>query len=214
VISNGEVKIAEDGEILYRGPNVMLGYYKRPDLTAETIDADGWLHTGDVGEFDGKFLKITDRKKEIFKTSGGKYIAPQQIENQLKESLFVSQVMVIGENHKFPAALIVPSFEAVAEHFRPQGITFESQLALVQNSAVLALFDTELQRINSSFGRYMQVKKFALLAEEWTTSGGELTPTLKLKRKKILEKYAREVETLYAGEERGSEVPVKGERCS
>jgi long-chain acyl-CoA synthetase len=213
VIRNGEVKIAEDGEILYRGPNVMLGYYKRPDLTRESIGADGWLHTGDVGEFDGKFLKITDRKKEIFKTSGGKYIAPQQIENQLKESPFVSQVMVIGENHKFPAALIVPSFEAVAEHFRPRGITFESRLALVQNSAVLTLFDTELQRINSSFGRYMQVKKFALLAEEWTTSGGELTPTLKLKRKKILEKNAREVETLYAGEERGSEVLVEGERC-
>jgi long-chain acyl-CoA synthetase len=206
VISNGEVKIAEDGEILYRGPNVMLGYYKRPDLTAETIDADGWLHTGDVGEFDGKFLKITDRKKEIFKTSGGKYIAPQQIENRLKESPFVSQVMVIGENHKFPAALIVPSFEAVAERFRPLGVTFESRLDLIQNSGVLALFDAELKRINPSFGHYMQVKKFALVAEEWTTSGGELTPTLKLKRKQILQKYAREVERLYAGEERGAEV--------
>ena len=206
VISNGEVKIAEDGEILYRGPNVMLGYYKRPDLTAEAIDADGWLHTGDVGEFDGKFLKITDRKKEIFKTSGGKYIAPQQIENQLKESPFVSQVMVIGENHKFPGALIVPSFEAVAERFRPLGVTFKSRLDLIQNSGVLALFDAELKRINPSFGHYMQIKKFALVAEEWTTSGGELTPTLKLKRKQILEKYAKEVERLYAGEERGAEV--------
>jgi long-chain acyl-CoA synthetase len=206
VIGNGEVKIAEDGEILYRGPNVMLGYYERPDLTAESIDAEGWLHTGDVGEFDGKFLKITDRKKEIFKTSGGKYIAPQQVENKLKESPFVSQVMVIGENHKFPAALIVPSFETVAEHFHPQGVRFESRLALVNDSKVLALFEAELQRINPSFGRYMQVKKFALLAEEWTTSGGELTPTLKLKRKHILQKYGKEVETLYASEEHGSEL--------
>lgn len=211
VIGNGEVKIAEDGEILYRGPNVMLGYYQRPDLTAESIDADGWLHTGDVGEFDGKFLKITDRKKEIFKTSGGKYIAPQQVENKLKESPFVSQVMVIGENHKFPAALIVPSFEAVAEHFDPQGIAFESRLAMVKNSAVLALFEAELQRINPSFGRYMQVKKFALLAEEWTTSGGELTPTLKLKRKQILQKYAREVEALYAGEEHAAELLMRSD---
>lgn len=212
VIGNGEVKIAGDGEILYRGPNVMLGYYQRPDLTAESIDAEGWLHTGDVGEFDGKFLKITDRKKEIFKTSGGKYIAPQQVENKLKESPFVSQVMVIGENHKFPAALIVPSFEAVAEHFDPQGIAFESRLAMVKNSGVLALFEAELQRINPSFGRYMQVKKFALLAEEWTTSGGELTPTLKLKRKQILQKYAREVEALYAGEEYAAELLTRSEK--
>ena len=118
----------------------------------------------------------------------------------------MSQVIVIGENHKFPAALIVPSFEAVAERFRSLGVTFDSRLDLIQNSVVLALFDAELKRINPSFGHYMQIKKFALVAEEWTTSGGELTPTLKLKRKQILEKYAREAEGLYAGEERGAEV--------
>src|SRR4030088_2760016 len=113
VIPGGEVKLAKDGEILYRGPNVMLGYYHRPDLTEETIDSDGWLHTGDVGEFDGPYLKITDRKKEIFKTSGGKYIAPQQVESVMKESKFIGQIMVVGEGHKFPAALIVPAFPVI-----------------------------------------------------------------------------------------------------
>ena len=126
VIPGGEVKIAADGEILYRGPNVMMGYYHRPELTSEAIDGDGWLHTGDVGEFDGIFLKITDRKKEMFKTSGGKYIAPQQIENRMKESKFIAQIMIVGENRKFPAALIVPAFETVADHFRQRHVRWHS----------------------------------------------------------------------------------------
>jgi long-chain acyl-CoA synthetase len=203
VIPGGEIKLAEDGEILYRGPNVMLGYYHRPDLTEETIDSDGWLHTGDVGEFDGPFLKITDRKKEIFKTSGGKYIAPQQIENRLKESKFVSQCMVIGENRKFPSALIVPAFEALKSWMESEGLPEMPAAELVKDPRVNVLYAGEIERCNQHFGRYSQIKKFALLPEEWTIAGGELTPTLKIKRKNTLHKYAAEVEALYSGEEPG-----------
>jgi long-chain acyl-CoA synthetase len=201
VVPGGEVKIAEDGEILYRGPNVMLGYYQRPDLTKETIDSEGWLHTGDVGEFDGPFLKITDRKKEIFKTSGGKYIAPQQIENRLKESKLISQCMVIGENRKFPAALIVPEFDALKPWFESKGLPVKPRTELVKDPEVNALFAGEIGQCNQHFGRYSQIKKFVLLAEEWTIGTGELTPTMKIKRKITLQKYAAEVEALYAGEE-------------
>jgi long-chain acyl-CoA synthetase len=203
VIPGGEVKLAEDGEILYRGPNVMLGYYHRPDLTQETIDNDGWLHTGDVGEFDGPFLKITDRKKEIFKTSGGKYIAPQQIENKLKESKFVSQCMIIGENRKFPSALIVLEFGALKSWMESQGLAAMPPAELVKDPQVNALYAGEIERCNQHFGRYSQIKKFVLLSEEWTIAGGELTPTLKIKRKSTLQKYAAEVEALYSGEELG-----------
>ncbi|HEX6564009.1 MAG TPA: long-chain fatty acid--CoA ligase [Chthoniobacterales bacterium] len=201
VIPGGEVKIAEDGEILYRGPNVMMGYYKRPDLTKETIDSEGWLHTGDVGEMDGPFLKITDRKKEIFKTSGGKYIAPQQVENQLKASRFIAQCMVVGENHKFPAALIVPQFEAVRSWLAAEGESIEAVREMCKHPKVIELIQNEVDQINSLFGRYSQVKKFALLDEEWTIASGELTPTLKLKRKQILKKHASEIAALYEKEE-------------
>jgi long-chain acyl-CoA synthetase len=202
IIEGGEVRIAEDGEILYRGPNVMLGYFKRPDLTRETIDTDGWLHTGDVGELDGEYLKITDRKKEIFKTTGGKYIAPQQIENRLKESRFISQVMVVGENHKFPAALIVPAFEAVADALgKPEPKPDE----LARDPETTRLVQADIDQFNVHFGRYMQVKKFVLLPNEWSISGGELTPTLKLKRKQIVKKYAAEIAALYKGEEHCAE---------
>jgi long-chain acyl-CoA synthetase len=201
VIPGGEVKLADDGEILYRGPNVMLGYYRRPDLTRETIDSEGWLHTGDVGEFDGPYLKITDRKKEIFKTSGGKYIAPQQIENKLKESKFISQCMVIGENRKFPSALVVPAFDALNTWFESRGMSLKSPQELVKDPEVDALFTGEVERCNRHFGRYSQIKRFALLPREWTIATGELTPTLKIKRKIILEKYASEVEAIYAGAE-------------
>jgi long-chain acyl-CoA synthetase len=208
VIPGGEIKLAEDGEILYRGPNVMLGYYHRPDLTEETIDSDGWLHTGDVGEFDGPFLKITDRKKEIFKTSGGKYIAPQPIENRLKESRFVSQCMVIGENRKFPSALIVPAFEALRSWMESQGLPEMPTAELVRDPRVNELYAGEIERCNRHFGRYSQIKKFNLSPKEWTIAGGELTPTLKVKRKNTLQKYAAEVEALYSGEEPGK-TPVE-----
>jgi long-chain acyl-CoA synthetase len=204
VIPGGEVKIAEDGEILYRGPNVMMGYYKRPDLTKETIDSDGWLHTGDVGEMDGPFLKITDRKKEIFKTSGGKYIAPQQVENQLKGSRFIAQCIVVGENHKFPAALIVPQFEAVRSWLAAEGESIEDVREMCKHPKVIELIQSEVDQSNSLFGRYSQVKKFALLDEEWTIASGELTPTLKLKRKQILKKHASEIAALYEKEELAS----------
>ncbi|MBV9875289.1 MAG: long-chain fatty acid--CoA ligase [Verrucomicrobia bacterium] len=201
VIPGGEVKIAEDGEILYRGPNVMMGYYKRPDLTKETIDSEGWLHTGDVGEMDGPFLKITDRKKEIFKTSGGKYVAPQQVENQLKASRFIAQCIVVGENHKFPAALIVPQFEAVRSWLAAEGESIEAVSEMCKHPKVIKLIQSEVDQSNSLFGRYSQVKKFALLDEEWTIASGELTPTLKLKRKQILKKHASEIAALYEKEE-------------
>jgi long-chain acyl-CoA synthetase len=200
VIPGGEVKIADDGEILYRGPNVMMGYYHRPDLTSETIDADGWLHTGDVGEFDGIFLKITDRKKEMFKTSGGKYIAPQQVENVMKESQYIAQIMIVGENCKFPAALIVPAFKVVMDHFRQTGLRLNSNDETVAHPEVKALIEAEIRRFNQHFGRYSQIKKFVLLKEEWSIAGGELTPTLKLKRRQMLKKYAREVESLFTDE--------------
>jgi long-chain acyl-CoA synthetase len=209
IIPGGEVKIAADGEILYRGPNVMMGYYHRPDLTAEAIDGDGWLHTGDIGEFSGKFLKITDRKKEIFKTSGGKYIAPQQTENKLKESPFIDQAMVVGENHKFPAALLVPCKDRLREHLQAQGLPPRSGDELTSHSAVRELFEDEISKVNKGLSRYAQIKKFVLIPDEWTVSGGELTPTLKLKRRYLLQKYGRQIDELYAGEERAAEALKK-----
>jgi long-chain acyl-CoA synthetase len=201
VIPGGEVKIAADGEILYRGPNVMMGYYHRPELTSEVLDGEGWLHTGDVGTFDGVFLKITDRKKEIFKTSGGKYIAPQQIENRMRESKFIAQIMVVGENRKFPAALIVPAFQMVADYFNQKGVELRSNREIVADRLVNALIESEIQRLNEHFGHYAQIKKFVMLAEEWSLAAGELTPTLKLKRRQLVQKYTGEIESLYAGEE-------------
>jgi long-chain acyl-CoA synthetase len=204
VIPGGEIKIAEDGEILYRGPNVMMGYHGRPDLTKEAIDTEGWLHTGDVGELDGPFLKITDRKKEIFKTSGGKYIAPQPVENGLKESRFIAQCIVVGENHKFPAALIVPQFDVVRSWLAGHGEEIESRPELLKHPKVIELIQSEVDQCNQRFGRYSQIKKFALLADEWTIASGELTPTLKLKRKQILKKHADEIAALYQKEDLGA----------
>ena len=200
VIPGGEVRIAEDGEILYRGPNVMMDYYRQPDLTTATIDSEGWLHTGDVGKFDGVFLKITDRKKEMFKTSGGKYIAPQQLENKMLESKFIGQIMVVGENQKFPAALIVPAFAEVATHFTHR--RFPSNAEMIADPEVFALIESEIRRLNIHFGQYLQIKKFVLLSAEWSVASSELTPTLKQKRKRILEKYAHEIESIYADVDR------------
>lgn len=200
VLENVEVKIFHDGEILTKGPCLMQGYYKRPDLTAEVIDEDGWFHTGDIGELseDG-FLKITDRKKEIFKTSGGKYIAPQVMENKFKASRFIEQIMVIGENRKHPAALVVPSYDFVREWARRKniqvGVTNEE---LIQSPEVIERIDKEIALFNTDFGRFEQIKKFELLPMEMTVETGELTPTLKFKRKAILEKYAHLVDKIYA----------------
>ncbi len=198
-IKDVHVKIAEDGEILVKGPNVMMGYYKRPDLTSEVIDEDGWFHTGDIGTMvGGEFLKITDRKKEIFKTSGGKYVAPQIIENSFKESRFIEQIMVIGENRKHPSALVVPNYEFLEEWCKRKGVSFSDKSDLINNQRVIDRYQREIEEKNKEFGRWEQIKKFKLLKDEFSIEGGEITPTLKLKRKKILEKYAALIDGIYS----------------
>jgi long-chain acyl-CoA synthetase len=193
-----QVRIAEDGEILAKGPNIMVGYYKDEEMTRQTIDDDGWLHTGDIGEITAEgFLRITDRKKEIFKTSGGKYVAPQVMENKLKASRFIEQVMVIGENRKFPAALIVPEFNFLKDYCERKGIPFTSREQIIADQRVLDRIFREVETANQGLGQWEQVKKIALLPAEFTIDGGELTPTLKLRRKPILAKYDHEVERLY-----------------
>lgn len=199
VIRNVEVRLAEDGEICCKGSNIMMGYYKRPDLTAECIDAEGWFHTGDIGVWvEGSFLKITDRKKEIFKTSGGKYVAPQPIENKMKESSFIEQMMVVGAEQKFTAALIVPAFATLSSWCEQQGIDASTTEKMLQHPKVLEHYKLIVEQFNELFNPVEQVKKFELLHEEWTINGGELTPTLKLKRKVIMEKYKQAVERIYA----------------
>ncbi len=193
------VKIAEDGEILVQGPNVMMGYYNLPEATAEVMK-DGWFHTGDIGEFvEGKFLKITDRKKEIFKTSGGKYIIPQAMENKFKESRFIEQIMVIGEGQKFPAALIVPSFAFVTEWAKRKNIDLGdgSNEAIANSEAVQARIMQEVEGFNKGYGNWEQIKKISLLSQEFSIDGGELTPTLKLKRKKIMELHKSKCDAVY-----------------
>jgi long-chain acyl-CoA synthetase len=200
LLENVTVKIAEDGEILVKGPNVMKGYYKMPTETAETIDKEGWFHTGDIGIFEEDiFLKITDRKKEIFKTSGGKYVVPQAIENKFKESRFIEQLIVVGEGEKFPSALIVPNFEYIREWAAQKRVTLIDSKAksIIQNPNVKAKIQEEIYRLNKHFGSWEQVKKFVLLENEFSIHSGELTPTLKLKRKVILKKYADEYESIY-----------------
>jgi long-chain acyl-CoA synthetase len=193
------VRIAEDGEILCKGPNVMLGYYKRPDLTAEMIDSDGWLHTGDIGELvDGVYLRITDRKKEIFKTSGGKYIVPQSIENKLKESRFIEQVMVIGENRKYAAALIVPNFVFVKEWCERKQIPVPaSNEELIRIERVKNRVMKDVNLVNGTLGSYETIKKIELLPREWSIDKGEMTPKLSLKRKVIMEANKLLVEKIY-----------------
>jgi len=190
VIRNVEVKIAQDGEILCKGPNVMLGYFKDPEKTAEALQ-DGYFHTGDIGEIDAEgFLKITDRKKEMFKTSGGKYIAPQLIENAMKQSRFIEQIMVIGEGEKMPAAFIQPNFEFVKEWAKIHKITLgSSNKEIAENPEVIKRIDSEIEEINKKFGHWEQIKRFELTPDVWSIDGGQLTPTLKLKRKIIKEIY-------------------------
>ncbi len=191
VIGNVDVKIAADGEILVKGPNVMLGYYKDPEKTAAVM-SKGYFHTGDIGEIDSDgFLKITDRKKEMFKTSGGKYVAPALLENELKQSRFIEQIMVVGEGEKMPAALIQPNFEFVREWAQRKNITLaDTQSSLCANEQVLARIQEEVDLCNARFGKWEQIKKFKLTPEEWSIDDGHLTPTLKMKRKIIREIYS------------------------
>ncbi len=198
-----EIRMAEDGEILAKGKNVMKGYYNRPDLTAEVISEDGWFHTGDIGiwlEHNCKqFLKITDRKKELFKTAGGKYIAPQVIENKMKECPFIEQMMVVGgDDKKFIAALIVPSFIQLSAWAKEHDLNFNSNCELIALPKIIALMEQEVEKLNPNFGHWEQIKKIKLLPEEWSVETGELTPTMKLKRKVIYEKYAKEIEGIFS----------------
>ncbi len=199
VLENVEAKIAPDGEILTKGPHVMKGYYNKPDLTADVIDSEGWFHTGDIGEFiDGRFLKITDRKKEMFKTSGGKYIAPQVIENKFKESRIIEQIMVVGDGRKFASALIVPSFIGLKAWCSIKGIQFSDESSLLKDPAVIEKFEKEVEAYNGNFAQFEKIKKFHLVKDLWTIESGELTPTLKLKRKVILENFKDVIERMYS----------------
>lgn len=200
-IRNVDVKIAPDGEVLVKGPNVMVGYYKNPEQTAETITPDGWLLTGDIGVLvDDKFLKITDRKKEIFKTSGGKYVAPQPIEGILRESKYIEQVIVIGPDRKFVSALIFPNVANVKKKMEEEGINVDnlSVQELVKHPEVLKLIQGHLDYYNPRFNHVEQIKKFTLIAEEWTVENGLLTPKLSMRRKLIYEKFENEIEGMYA----------------
>ena len=198
IVKGVTVRIASDGEIMVKGPNVMKGYYNRPDATAEALDADGYFHTGDIGVMlDNKYLCITDRKKEIFKTAGGKYIAPQTLENKFKESRFIEQIIVIGENQRFPAALIVPAFDAIKAWCAKKGLEYTTKEEMVHSRRVIDKIQHELDRYNEGFGHWEQVKKFELIPDEWSIATGEMTPKLSLKRKVILKKYEKLVEEIY-----------------
>ena len=198
VIPGVEVKIADDGEILCKGPNVMMGYYKRPDLTAEALEG-GWFHTGDIGTIlDGKYLKITDRKKEMFKTSGGKYVAPLVIESKLKESPYVEQIMIVGPERKFVGALIVPAYANLQDWCRQQGLPIVSPAEMIRQPKVLAFYQEIVESYNKYFSHVEQIKRFALLPDEWTIESGEMTPKLSLRRKVVTEKFHDAIERIYA----------------
>jgi long-chain acyl-CoA synthetase len=199
VLEGFEVKIAGDGEILCKGASVMMGYYKAPELTAEVMDKNGWFHTGDIGVFEeGKYLKITDRKKEIFKLSGGKYIAPQLIENKLKTSDLIEQVMVIGANEKFASAIISPNFPLLHDWCARQKIHFENNQQLIKIPDVVDKIQKEVQAINKTLGSHEQINRIRLVSDEWTPASGELSPTLKLRRNVVVVKYQHLINDIYS----------------
>jgi long-chain acyl-CoA synthetase len=198
ILERVEVKIADDGEILCKGPNVMMGYYKAPELTAEVIDEEGWFHTGDIGIIeDGKFLKITDRKKEMFKLSSGKYVAPQAVENKFKESVFIEQIMVVGENEKFASALISPDFNHLHFWASKHKLHYRDNHELVKLPEVITRFQKEVNQINKQLSLTENVKRFRIVCDEWNPQTGELSPTLKLKRKVIYQKYDHILKEIY-----------------
>jgi long-chain acyl-CoA synthetase len=198
-IRNVEVRIAADGEIETRGPNIMLGYYNKADATREVFTEDGWFKTGDIGKFDeAGFLRITDRKKELFKTSGGKYIAPQHVEQLIKASRFVNQVVLVGDRRKFPSALIVPDWEQIRAYVALKGIDAQSPAELCRHPRIIDLFERQIAQFTTELAQYERVKRVVLLEHEFTIDGGELTPTLKVKRRVIDEKYRDVIERLYS----------------
>jgi long-chain acyl-CoA synthetase len=209
VLHGVEIKIADDGEILAKSPGLMLGYYKDEEATHEVIDCEGWFHTGDIGEFeDGRYLKITDRKKEIFKMSNGKYLAPQPIENKLKESFYIQQLMVVGENQKFASAIIIPNFQELNQWCRKKKIQFQSNAELIQMPQVMKHFQDEIKKFNEKLGQNDQIQKIILIADEWSPLTGELSSSLKLKRKYIIQKYKDLVDAVY---QQKQPVPIKVE---
>jgi long-chain acyl-CoA synthetase len=198
-IPHVEIRIAEDGEIEVRGPNVMRGYYNKPEETRAVFTSDGWFKTGDIGALDQDgFLRITDRKKELFKTSGGKYISPQPIEQAIKASRFVNQVVLIGAERKFPAALVVPVWEQLESYCKLKGIEFKSHSELCHHPRIIDLIQRQIDGLTPNLAKYEKIKKVALLENEFTIEGGELTPTLKVKRRVIDQKYRDVIEKLYA----------------
>jgi long-chain acyl-CoA synthetase len=206
ILENVQIVIAEDGEILMKGPNLMKGYYKDPELTAEAIDENGWFHTGDIGLIDkDKFLVITDRKKEIFKMSSGKYIAPQVIENKVKESFFIEQAMIVGENEKFVSALISPNFSFLHDWCSRHKIHFENNQALISMPEVISRYQKEINVINKQLGDFEQIKRFRLVEEQWGSQTGELSPTLKLRRKILYDRYQSVLEEIF-----GKNIEVRG----
>ena len=202
-IRNAEIRLAEDGEIEVSGPNVMLGYYNKPEATREVFTDDGWFKTGDIGAIDEDgFLKITDRKKELFKTSGGKYIAPSPIEQLILGSRFVSQVVLVGNGQKFPAALIVPNFEQLKSYAKHKNLEIQTHAEFCRNPQIIDLIERQIAELSKDLSRYEKVKKFALLENELTVEGGELTPTLKVKRRVVSEKYRDIIEKIYIDAEK------------
>ena len=198
LINNVQVKIAEDGEILCKGPNVMMGYYKHPELTAEVFTEDGWFQTGDIGMMvDEKFLKITDRKKEIFKTSGGKYVAPVVIENKMKESPFIENIMVLGAGQKFVSALIVPAYSYLDDWCVENHVPHNTREIMITDPKVIQLYKGIIDKYNKLFNHVEQVKKFELVAREWSIDSGEMTPKLSLKRKVVMEKNKEIIKRIY-----------------
>lgn len=197
-LSGVEVRIADDGEILTRGPHVMRGYWNNPEATAEVIDPDGWFHTGDVGAFspDG-FLTITDRKKDLIKTSGGKMVAPQNLEAALKADPYIADGVILGDRRKFITALLVPNLAKVEAFARKQGIPIPSAEELLKRPEIQQLFWERVERVNRPLAPFEQIKKFTLLPEPFTLSEGVLTPTLKVKRRVIAERYASQIESMY-----------------
>jgi long-chain acyl-CoA synthetase len=194
---NVQVKFAEDGEILTKGPCVMKGYYKNEEMTNQVIDKDGWFHTGDIGTLVDGYIKITDRKKEMFKTSGGKYIAPQMIENKFKESRFIEQLMVVGEGQKFAGAIIVPNFSTLRSYCEIKKIEFRSEEEVIKNPLVFDKFKREVETLNLNFAQFETIKKFCLLPKVWTVEDGLLSPNLKVKRKAVAAKFKNEIESLF-----------------
>jgi long-chain acyl-CoA synthetase len=197
ILETAEVKIADDGEILFKGPNLMQGYYKDPQKTKEVIDENGWFHTGDTGVLNGKILKITGRKKEIFKLSTGKYVAPELIENKMKESPFIEQIMTVGEGEKYTAAIVCPSFEYLKGWAERHGIEYSDNEELISKEQVINKFLNVINTYNDELDPAMKIKKFALIFKEWTPDSGELSPTLKLKRSVISERYKEKIQNLF-----------------